>query len=786
MISNIENIINKIPVNLRIVMVIWTISLLLIYTWSKKSISGYSENIILEHARSQVDLILVTRFWNSVHGGIYVPVTDKTPPNKYLDVPNRDITTSDNKKLTLMNPSYMNRQISEIAKMQNTATFRLFSINPLRPENKANNIEKDNYKKFIKGKKEILTLLNINDKQVYNYMRPIRLERTCIKCHKDSLAGSIHGGISINLPAESFMNYIKNEQRQMLILLFIIYILGIAIILFIRTRVKRKIEFTRKINDAKNHAVLANRLKTEFLANMSHEIRTPMNAVLGSAELLSETKLAPNQTKYINTVLKSGEKVLRLINDILDLSKVEAGLLELDIVNFNLKLLVEGVVDILSIMANEKDLLLTYHIDSDVPLNLNGDIMRLEQILINLINNAIKFTVKGEVKLIIKKVNQDKMLSDSEKSLEKSNIENEMMYLMFSVIDTGIGIPEDKLHYIFNSFYQVEGARTKTRSGTGLGLTISKKLVNLMGGKIWTERNQDVGSTFNLIIPFNFSEDNIIHTIKPEIFGSSFRVLLLNDLKNTKFKGNSILEQLGISVNIIENDESSIAEFKKAQKSTNPYNLIFWKIGTDVSDLSERIKVFKTVFNDKIVAILPSKIKQEVVEYLNSAQVKYLNEPLIPSEIVRVFNEIRSETNKSTKKIPVNSEVEKQKKNNQLKILLIEDNEENRMIVKAFLKKTDYIIKSANDGQIGLDMFIKNKYNLVLMDMQMPIMDGYSCTCEIRKWENENKKLETPIIALTAYALKEEVKKCFDAGCNAYLGKPFKKTDLLKLIIKIT
>ena len=386
-----------------------------------------------------------------------------------------------------------------------------------------------------------------------------------------------------------------------------------------------------ELKQAKAAAESASRTKSDFLASMSHEIRTPMNAIMGIADLLAKTTLTAEQDKYVKIFQRAGDNLLNLINDILDLSKVEASQLELEQTGFSLTDLVEKIMEMTALRAHEKGLVLTYEIDAGVPTDLIGDPTRLQQVLLNLIGNAIKFTEAGEVSLRI--------------ALDKDAASPDV--LRFTTTDTGIGISKEKLGRIFERFTQADSSTTRRFGGSGLGLTISQSLVQLMGGHIWVDSVIDVGSRFSFSLPFErWSE--------------------------------------------------------KTRRSAEPV-----EIGA--------------------------------------------KQPLLA-----------------------------------LRILLAEDSPDNRIITLAYLEDTPYRLDVAENGAIACDMFQTRLYDVVLMDRQMPVMDGLAATRRIRAWEVANGRAPTPIIALTASALKGDRERCLAAGCTAYLTKPIKQEVLLQAIRDIS
>ncbi|HZC45824.1 MAG TPA: PAS domain S-box protein, partial [Candidatus Acidoferrum sp.] len=546
------------------------------------------------------------------------------------------------------------------------------------------------------------------------------------------------------------------------------------------------LSIARDITDleaARQKALSASQAKTEFLSSMSHEIRTPMNAILGMADLMGESDLDSEQRRYLDTITSNGNALLELINSILDLARVESGRLDLEAVAFDVIELTEKVADTLAVRAHEKGIELAVRFGPDLQPMLVGDSLRLRQVLTNLIGNAIKFTERGEIVI------------DGALDPQRSNSNSGS--LLFSVRDTGVGVAPDMLPNIFSPFTQADSSTTRKYGGSGLGLTIVSRLVALMGGRVWVESELGKGSTFYFTVELGSPHAVAGETETREHLAlglSGVRVLVVDDNASNRSIVSEMLSARRAVVSEAASGAEGLLALDAANRERATFDLLIVDSQMPEMDGFEMVRRMRPGANGNapiVMMVNSSGLTARLSAMQELGVSHYVLKPVKRDELYAAISDAMA---KVAAPAPVAVEMRPAAAPNgtasnlidrPLSILLADDSPDNRLLISAYLKKSRYVLDEVENGQMAVDRFMTRAYDVVLMDIQMPVLDGYSAVAIIRTWETANERRRTPIIALTASALESDVRHASEVGCDLHVSKPVKKSTLLKAIASV-
>ena len=542
---------------------------------------------------------------------------------------------------------------------------------------------------------------------------------------------------------------------------------SIAGIIGIGRNVTARKQMEAELIKARIQADAANRTKSEFLANMSHEIRTPLNGVIGMTELALDTELTDEQREYLETVQLSAGTLLNVINDILDFSKIEAGRIDIEATDFDLRECVETTMKTLVHLAEARGLELLCDIGHDVPFIVQGDSTRLSQMIINLVGNAIKFTMEGQVAV----------------KVEADPHRGECAVLHFTVSDTGIGIPRDKLNSIFDSFTQADASTTREFGGTGLGLTITSRLAALMGGKVWVESEPGKGSDFHFTVCVGIGAAPILHppsALPYEVLNNT-RVLIVDDNLTNRFILDRMLTRWEMRVDCVDSGEGALREISSAQECDDPYRLIVTDKqmpNMDGFNLVEQIRRTPEIAATRVIMMSSGAHRGDLSRCHELGLSAYLTKPVRQGELRdAIARSLDRRKEQGESRNPVLAKDRRIAHTHVLNVLLAEDNNVNQRLATRLLQKRGHRVTIANNGQEAIAHLEKTSFDLVLMDVQMPHVDGLEATRIIRKQE-EVTGMHQPIVALTAHAVKGDQERCEAAGMDGYLAKPIRPEQL--------
>lgn len=573
------------------------------------------------------------------------------------------------------------------------------------------------------------------------------------------------------------IDYFLHGRRVTIIFGTLLSFLIALIYIFVSWGRRQAVERQKIIEIAKDKAEEMVRLKSSFLANMSHEIRTPMNGVVGMTEILKQTKLEDDQKEFVSIIESSANALLNVINDILDFSKIDSNKIELENISFPIRKVVEDIGDTLLLLVEKKGIALLTYIDPKIPNTLIGDPVRLRQVLLNLANNAVKFTNEGEV------------LVSADRVIEGSN--NDKVTILFKVKDTGIGISEEAQKRLFDAFTQADSTINRKYGGTGLGLTISKRLIELMGGELLLESEVGKGSVFYFKLSYDVGEDIAEEYFTDTEDMSRLRVLILDDNESNRIIFKKYFSFWNIYCDEAANVDDAVEKVKTAINNHAPYNLIIvdfqmpGKSGFDFAKILEKENLRK---NTKLILFSSISDMIDIETISEHGFDSYLYKPIKYHPFRKiVFDTINAQVGSKLKVSGITETKEEVKINSDnldIKILLAEDNLINQKVATVTLSNLGYAnVDVANNGTEAVQMHLNNQYDLILMDIQMPVMNGLDATKKIREYEQANPSgKRVKIIALTANALENDVKMYLQKGLDSVLTKPFKRDDLKKIL----